>query len=64
MFGKAVDAQILGISKHFPKYVHIIMVPDMANCAKADVDTDAQLSLRLFTGSLILNRGKKCVSNA
>ena len=39
-----MDAQIMGISGHFPKHVHISMIPDMTNFAKADVDTDAQLS--------------------
>jgi len=39
-----MDAQILGISKHFPKHVHISMIPDMTNFARADVDTDAQLN--------------------
>ncbi len=44
LFGKAMDAHIFGISKHFPKHVHISMIPDMTNFANAEVDTDAQLS--------------------
>ena len=39
-----MDAQILGSNLHFPKDVHISMLPYMTNFAKADVDTDAQLS--------------------
>ena len=56
-----------GINKHFHKHVHINMIPDMTNFAKADVDTDAQEhieaehakwqdELRLFKGNLILNQ--------
>ena len=44
LYGDAIDAQILGIIKRFPKqYFHIGMIPDMRNnFANADVDTDAQ----------------------
>ena len=38
-----MDAQILGISRHFPKHVHMSMIPDMTNFAHADSDTDAQV---------------------
>ena len=44
LYGDAMDAQILGISRHFPKHVQISMIPDMTHFDKADVDTDAQLS--------------------
>ena len=52
-----MDAHILGISRHFPKHVHISMIPDMTSFAKAYVDTDAQLSCACSKGNLILNSG-------
>ena len=68
LYGDAMDAQILGIIKRFPKNFHIGMIPDMrTNFAKADVDTDAQAQIEaehakwqaelcLFKGNLILDQ--------
>ena len=68
LYGDAMDAQILGIIKRFPKSFHIGMIPDMrTNFAKADVDAEAQeqieaehakwqAELRLFKGNLILDQ--------
>ena len=68
LYGDAMDAHILGIIKRFPQNFHIGMIPDMrTNCAKANVDTDAQehiegehakwqAELRLFKGNLILDK--------
>ncbi len=64
LYGDAMDTQILGIIKRFPKSFHIGMIPDMrTNFAKMDVDSEAQeqidaehakwqAELRLFKGSL------------
>ena len=57
LYGDAMDAQILGNIKRFPQNFHIGMIPDMTNFAKADVDTDAQLSCACSKGNLILNSG-------
>ena len=69
LYGDAMDAQILGIIKRFPKSFHIGMIPDMrTNFARTYVDAEAQeqieaehakwqAELRLFKGNLIL--GKK-----
>ena len=68
LYGDAMDNQILGIIKRFPKSFHIGMIPDMrTNFAQADLDAEAQeqieaehakwqAELRLFKGNLILDQ--------
>ena len=68
LYGDAMDAQILGIIKRFPKSFHIGMIPDMrTNFPEADVDAEAQeqieaehakwqAELRLCKGNLILDQ--------
>ena len=68
LYGDAMDSQIMGVIKRFPKSFHIGMIPDMrTNFAQADVDAEAQeqieaeyakwqAELRLFKGSLILDQ--------
>ena len=43
LYGDAMDSQILGVIKRFPKSFQIGMIPDMrTNFAQADADTEAQ----------------------